>query len=41
VWREVKDCGLHATHKGEWVHVRIGNHRITNPHPFRVWVECR
>jgi hypothetical protein len=39
-WREVKDCGLHATHKGKPVHVRVGNHRITNPHPFFVWVDC-
>jgi hypothetical protein len=41
IWREVKDCGLYATHKGERVHVRVGNHRITNPHPFAVWVQCR
>ena len=41
LWRDVKDCGLHATHHGKWVHVRIGNHRITNPNPFRVWVRCR
>jgi hypothetical protein len=39
-WPVVKDCGLYATHKGKRVQVRVGNHRITNPHPFSVWVQC-
>jgi hypothetical protein len=39
-WREVKDCGLYATHEGKRVSVRISNHRITNQHPFFVWVKC-
>jgi hypothetical protein len=40
-WREVKSCRLRATRRGDRVRVKLGNHRLTNPHPFRVWVRCR
>lgn len=40
-WHEVKHCRLRATHRGNWVRVELGNHRLTNPHPFRVQVRCR
>jgi hypothetical protein len=39
-WHEVKDCGLYATHKGKRTDLRVGHHRITNPHPFSIWVKC-
>jgi hypothetical protein len=40
-WHQVKSCRLRATHDGDWVRVELGNHRLTNPHPFRVRVRCR